>query len=217
MRVFVAGASGVIGKRIVRLLVAAGADVAAMTRSPEKAAALRELGAEPVVCDVYDAEALAQAVTEFAPDTVVHQLTDLPDDLDRIGEFGGRERPDPARGDTQPRGGGTAGRRHPLRCAERLAWVIPGDGGAAVRELENAVMGIGGIVLRYGHFDGSQTYYEDTLPPSPRVHVDEAAERTVAALMAGGARHRDDRREREPARRVVRDCCHPPIRGDEVS
>jgi uncharacterized protein YbjT (DUF2867 family) len=55
MRIFVAGASGVIGVRLVPLLVAAGHDVAAMTRSPGKVAALNALGAEPVLCDVYDA------------------------------------------------------------------------------------------------------------------------------------------------------------------
>ena len=56
MRIFVAGASGVIGVRLVPLLVADGHVVAGMTRSPGKAGLLRELGAQPVVCDVFDAE-----------------------------------------------------------------------------------------------------------------------------------------------------------------
>lgn len=55
MRIFVAGASGVIGVRLVPLLVAAGHEVAGMTRSAGKADDLRALGAEPVVCDVFDA------------------------------------------------------------------------------------------------------------------------------------------------------------------
>ena len=59
MRIFVAGASGVIGIRLVPLLVAAGHDVAGMTRSREKVAALNALGAEPVLCDVYDADGTA--------------------------------------------------------------------------------------------------------------------------------------------------------------
>ena len=58
MRVFVAGASGVIGVRLVPLLVAAGHAVAGMTRSPGKVETLRDLGAEPVVCDAFDAGAL---------------------------------------------------------------------------------------------------------------------------------------------------------------
>src|SRR6516165_10106908 len=58
MRIFLAGASGVIGVRLIPLLVAEGHRVAGMTRSPDKTQMLRDLGADPVVCDVYDAEAL---------------------------------------------------------------------------------------------------------------------------------------------------------------
>ena len=57
MRIFVAGASGLIGVRLVPLLVAAGHEVAGMTRSPDKAGRLRDLGAEPVIGDVFDAGA----------------------------------------------------------------------------------------------------------------------------------------------------------------
>ena len=58
VRIFLAGATGVIGVRLVPLLVDAGHDVAGMTRSPVKAGLLEELGAEPVVCDVFEAEGL---------------------------------------------------------------------------------------------------------------------------------------------------------------
>ncbi|MBV9050362.1 MAG: NAD(P)H-binding protein [Solirubrobacterales bacterium] len=72
MRVFLAGASGVIGMRLVPLLVAQGHSVAGMTRSPGKVHALRELGAEPVVCDVFDRQALSGAVALLdAPSGVV--------------------------------------------------------------------------------------------------------------------------------------------------
>src|SRR5581483_451029 len=87
MRIFFAGASGVIGTRLVPLLVQGDHQVAGMTRTPEKIALLRELGAEPVVCDVYDAERLTDAVSAFAPDVVMHQLTDLPDDVKRLALF----------------------------------------------------------------------------------------------------------------------------------
>lgn len=70
MRIFVAGASGVIGMRLVPRLVAEGHVVAGMTRTASKATVLRECGAVPVVCDVFDLEALRNAVIEFAPDTV---------------------------------------------------------------------------------------------------------------------------------------------------
>jgi nucleoside-diphosphate-sugar epimerase len=68
----------VIGLRLLPLLVADGHEVAAMTRSPQKADQLRALGGEPVVCDVFDRDALSAAVTSFAPEMVMHQLTDLP-------------------------------------------------------------------------------------------------------------------------------------------
>src|SRR5262252_6177518 len=90
MRIFIAGATGLIGVRLVPLLVAAGHLVAGMTRSPEKSGMLRELGAQPVVCDVYDAGALTTAVGRFAPDVVVHQLTDLPDAATDLARFSDR-------------------------------------------------------------------------------------------------------------------------------
>ena len=87
MRIFLAGASGVIGVRLIPLLVTEGHEVAGMTRSPGKVEMLRELGAEPVVCDVYDAGALTAAVTAFRTEMVMHQLTDLPDTADQITDY----------------------------------------------------------------------------------------------------------------------------------
>ena len=87
MRIFLAGASGVIGVRLVPLLVSAGHVIAGMTRSPGKATTLQALGARPVVCDVYDADALRAEVVGFQPDAVMHQLTDLPDDAAQIPEL----------------------------------------------------------------------------------------------------------------------------------
>src|SRR5579863_2206671 len=83
-RIFVAGASGVIGIRLVPLLVADGHEVGGMTRSRAKLGALEALGAQAILCDVYDVEALRAAVTGFAPEVVMHQLTDLPDDAARL-------------------------------------------------------------------------------------------------------------------------------------
>ena len=78
MNVFVAGASGTIGMPLVRALVAAGHRVTALTRSPEKQAALRSVGATPAVADALDADALMRAVGGAQPDVVIHQLTNLP-------------------------------------------------------------------------------------------------------------------------------------------
>ena len=87
MRIFLAGATGVIGVRLVPLLVDGGHEVVGMTRSPEGADRLRGLGAEPVVCDVFDAAALKDVVVQAAPDLIMHQLTDLPDEVDQIPEY----------------------------------------------------------------------------------------------------------------------------------
>ncbi|MFL5832243.1 MAG: NAD-dependent epimerase/dehydratase family protein [Solirubrobacteraceae bacterium] len=77
MKVFVAGASGALGKRLVPLLVECGFDVAAMTRSPEKERSVRELGAEPVVADGLDRAAVVTAVMRSEPEVVIHQMTGL--------------------------------------------------------------------------------------------------------------------------------------------
>jgi len=77
MRVFVAGATGVIGRQLVPRLVAAGHEVHGMTRSESKQAMLHELGAVPVVADALDPDQVAEAVARAGPDVIVHQLTAL--------------------------------------------------------------------------------------------------------------------------------------------
>src|SRR3954447_21844363 len=75
LRIFIAGASGTLGRRLVPQLVARGHHVTGTTRS--RADALRALGAEPVVVDPLDADAIREAVLQARPDVVVHQLTAL--------------------------------------------------------------------------------------------------------------------------------------------
>jgi nucleoside-diphosphate-sugar epimerase len=77
MRVFVTGATGALGRHLVPGLVAAGHEVTATTRAPGKVARLREAGAEPVVVDGLDREAVIAAVRAAAPEVVVHQMTAL--------------------------------------------------------------------------------------------------------------------------------------------
>ena len=77
MRIFVAGATGVLGRRLVPLLVEGGHQVTATTRTPGKAAGLRATGAEPVVADALDRDAVLRAVVAARPEVVVHQLTAL--------------------------------------------------------------------------------------------------------------------------------------------
>ena len=183
MRIFVAGASGVIGVRLVPLLIAAGHDVAGMTRSPGKVAELEALGAEPVLCDVYDSAALRSAVLEFAPVAVINQLTDLPDEAAKIPEHA-------AHADRMIREGtrnlldAAAAANAGQFLAQSIAWELPGDRGVVYREHDQAVLNAGGVVIRYGQLYGPDTYYETEKPDPPRVHVDEAARKTVPIIDA---------------------------------
>jgi putative NADH-flavin reductase len=181
VRVFVAGGSGVMGVRLVPLLVAAGHDVTAMTRTEAKLDLLRGLGAEAVRCDVYDAAGLAAAVAAARPDAVVHQLTDLPDDPAALAA--GRE------ANARIREEGTD---HLLAAAhaagttrvlvQSIAWLIEGVRAPSVVHLERATRVGGGTVLRYGQWYGPGTYHPTDPPPAPRVHVDAAARATLDAL-----------------------------------
>lgn len=188
MRVFLAGASGAIGRQLVPLLIAAGHEVAGMTRSPGKAKMLRELGAEPIVVDVYDAPALAQAVAAFAPDLVMHQLTDLPSNPAEISAKGADNARIRTEGTRNLIAAAEAAEGAPRLLAQSIAWRLPGDAHAAVEEHERMVLDAGGVVLRYGRFYGPGTYHPDDgdRPEPPAIHVAEAARRTVELLAAPG-------------------------------
>jgi nucleoside-diphosphate-sugar epimerase len=183
VRIFLAGASGVIGVRLVPLLTGAGHAVAGMTRSPGNAPMLRDLGAQPVVCDVYDAGALSGAVEAFAPDLVIHQLTDLPDDVADIAGAAGAN--------SRIRDEGTRNLLHAAAAAgcerviaQSIAWKLGPERAAGIVAFERQVLDAGGVVVRYGQFYGPDTYYPDTPPPPPRIEIDAAARATVALLNA---------------------------------
>lgn len=182
MRIFLAGASGVIGQRLVPRLVQAGHVVGGMTRSASKTEMLRNLGAEPIVCDVFDRQTLLQAVSEFKPDVILNELTDLPDDaaqISKMADLNARIRTEGTRNLIE------AARQtgSPKILAQSMAWQLPdGPDARAVAELERAVLAERGVVLRYGQFYGPGTYNEQEPRDGPRVHIDRAAERTVESL-----------------------------------
>ncbi len=184
MRVFVAGATGVLGVRVVPLLVAAGHAVAGMTRTPAKSDVLRALGAEAVVCDVYDQARLRAALVAFRPEVVIDELTDLADDPRLID----------AAANARIRREGTRNLLAAARAAgvkrvlsQSVAWPLRGDGQAAVEEHERLVLDAGGVVIRYGQLSGPGTYHEHDVPDGPWIDVDDAARRTLEALDAGAA------------------------------
>jgi len=204
---FLAGASGVIGRRLAPLLVAAGWRVVGTTRFAEKVPMLRALGVEPAVLDVYDARALRDAVAAARPEIVIHQLTDLPPGLDpsRMAEALVRN--------ARLRDEGT---RHLVAAAVRagarrlIAQSIgfiyaqgptphhegdpllpeshPAYGGTVtgVMSLERQVLSapLEGVVLRYGLLYGPGTGFAAPVGPGA-VHVDAAAKAAELAVAHG--------------------------------
>jgi nucleoside-diphosphate-sugar epimerase len=184
MRIFVAGASGVIGGRLVPMLVDAGHTVAGTTRSAGKAVRVRELGAEPFVIDVYDAQELRGIVVDWSPDLVMYQLTDLPDDASQI--------PERAENNARIRTEGTANLIAAAQAAgadrflaQSIAWT-PAAGNESREALESQVLAYEGtgVVLRYGQFYGPGTYYEAEPPDPPLIEIGAAACATVTNLEA---------------------------------
>lgn len=212
MKIFVAGATGTIGRGLLPLLKAAGHEVIGTTRAIEKAQQLKSLGADPVIVDMFDREGLVTVLRETRPDAIIHQLTDLSgrdfQGNSRLRREGTRNLVDAAR---------AAGVRQMI--AQSISWVcVPGDGPAdesvplgidasdpsrkrtveAVKELEDAVAEMEhGIVLRYGLLYGPGTWYapdglladqvrRGQLTANPGVdsfvHVDDAARAALLAL-----------------------------------
>jgi nucleoside-diphosphate-sugar epimerase len=181
MRIFLAGATGVIGRPLAALLVAEGHDVVGLGRSAHSVDGLRSIGVVPVVGDVFDAERLTALVMRSRPEAIIDELTNLPDDPRRIAEF--------AAANARIRREGTRNLIAAARAAhvsrfvsQSVAWPLAGDAGAAVEEHERMVLDAGGVVVRYGRFYGAGTYHETDKPEPPRVEIDEAAARTLEAL-----------------------------------
>ncbi len=173
-----AGASGVIGRALLPLLLAEGHQVLGLTRSPDKVQALQALGADAAVCDVYDAARLTAVVRAYQPDVIVDQLTDLADDPAHIDAAAN------ARIRTEGTANLLAAADDVRVVAQSVAWPLDGAGGEAVAWHESAVVAAGGTVVRYGQLYGPGTYYPEELPEPPRISVADAARRTVPLLDA---------------------------------
>jgi nucleoside-diphosphate-sugar epimerase len=181
MRVFVAGATGVLGRQLVPRLVAAGHEVHGMTRSPSKQGLLAELGAEPVVADALDGDQVADAVARARPEVIVHELTAIGDIDTRhmARDFAETNRLRTEGADHLLAAGRAVGARRfvaqsQISCYERTGGPVKTEEDGvdlapvpslrpnveAMRHLETAVLGADwteGIVLRYGWFYGPET------------------------------------------------------------
>lgn len=182
MRVFVAGASGAVGRPLVAQLVEAGHEVTGMTRREERAEALRAAGAAAVVADVFDEPRVREAIAAAEPEAVVHQLTALPERMNfrkrdlyeptnRVRTEGTRILIGAARAAGagrfvaqsiafayRPGGKPVKDEDDPLMGGDEVPGPL-GGGVRAVAELERAVLEADGIVLRYGWFYGPGTHY----------------------------------------------------------
>ena len=208
MKIFLAGATGVIGRRLAGLLRAADHEVTGTTRTAAKADGLRAIGVRPVVVDVLDADAVMQAVVAARPDIIIHQLTNLPSAPGTPGYPAAQET------NRRLRIEGTANlmqaaKRAGVRraIAQSIAFIYtPGEGTRSeddpldiaaegmrqitvqsIVALERAVLGtpdIDGVVLRYGYLYGPDTWYAAP-PRPPSLHVDAAAHAAWLALSHG--------------------------------
>lgn len=206
-RIFLAGASGAIGRRLAPLLVANAWLVFGSTRSQSKVPQLKALGVEPVVVDVFDAAALRHLLTEIRPEIVIHQLTDLPHALEASQMTAALAR------NARLRDEGTrnliaaavhAGAKRLI--AQSIAFIyaegpmphlendpllpvthpVYGETVQGVMSLERQVLEapLEGIVLRYGLLYGPGTGFATPMAPGS-VHVDAAAKAAELAVTQG--------------------------------
>jgi nucleoside-diphosphate-sugar epimerase len=207
MHIFLAGASGAIGRRLTPLLVDAGHDVTGLTRSSSTAHELNAAGVRAAVADVFDAEAVKDAVAQARPEVVIHQLTDLPRVLSdeaqlaaayprnaRIRIEGTRNLLAAARAAGARRfivqsvafayapGNQPHREADPLNLSEGPR--LPTVRAAADMERQVLESGMEAIVLRYGLFYGPGTW-TPTPVRKPSLHIDAAAQAAFQAVTRG--------------------------------
>lgn len=205
-KVFLAGASGVIGVRIAKILITKGYEVYGTTRSQSKAETLTKLGVKPVVIDVFDATNLKDEMIKASCKIVIHQLTDLPDGLDYAGKMDevlARNARIRTQG-TQNLIEGAKASGAKMIIAQSLGFIYEpttppyteqsallnfadatyGETSRAVANLEQQVLGSGllGVVLRNGLIYGDGTGFDVPFEGFASVHVDAAAYAAVLAL-----------------------------------
>ncbi len=198
-RILDAGASGVVGRICCRLLLQDGWHVIGTTRSTHKADALRAIGVEPVIVDVFDAKALSGAVAGARPVVIIHQLTDLPPGLDPVRMVAGRVRNARIRDiGTRNLIAAAAACKVKRMVVQSIAFAYASGptpyceetplGVTSVANFEQQVLTVpfAGIVLRYGSFYGPGTGFDRPTTGGP-IHVDATADAARRAVTRGRA------------------------------
>jgi nucleoside-diphosphate-sugar epimerase len=187
MRIFLAGATGALGRPLLSRLLVAGHDVVATSRDQAKAAALTAAGATGIALDAFDSDAVRQAIADVRPEVVIHELTALPQTLspaelkqavvtttrlrtETVPVFAAAARDAGARRiivqsiafATAPTGPRVVDENHPLYTDAPKAIRTVVQGVATMETAAGAVDGIEAVVLRYGFLYGPGTWYERT-------------------------------------------------------
>jgi 2-alkyl-3-oxoalkanoate reductase len=209
MRIFVAGATGALGKQLVPQLVANGHEVVGMTRTGSKQDELQGMGARPVVADALDPDAVAQAVAEAEPEVIVHQLTALSGSFDmrKVDQFFAATNRLRTAGTDHLLAAGRAVEARRFVAQSYAGWPFARTGGPvksetdpldptpphamrevldAIRHVEDAVTGaewVEGIVLRYGGFYGPGT----SLSSDPRADISQNIRKRKFPVLGSGA------------------------------
>lgn len=210
MNVFLAGATGVIGRRLSLMLMADGHAVTGTTRSRAKAAQLRSCGVMPVVVDVFDGEAFRRAVVQTRPDIVIHQLTDLTGLLDPARReailarnarlriegtanlvaaavaAGARRLIAQSIAFAYAEGPAPHAETDPLASGESGPGAVTARGVRALEEAVRHASDVQGVVLRYGRLYGPGTWHDAATGRGP-LHVDAAAHAARLAATRGAA------------------------------
>jgi uncharacterized protein YbjT (DUF2867 family) len=176
MRILIAGATGVLGRATLRHLTTH--HVVGLTRAPEKVQLLRALGAEGVVCDVYDSDELMRFAREARPHTVVNLLTDL---SAGIGEANNRLRREGSKNLVSAAEAAEARRL----VVESVGFPLERAAADALEQMEQTALDspLDVLILRFGRFWGPGTWYEEP-PESPAIHIDEAGARAAKLVIS---------------------------------
>jgi len=171
MRILLAGATGVLGRATLPHLKADY--IVGLTRTPTKLQLLRALGAEGVVCDVYDSDELLRVAREARPQVVVNFLTDLSAE---IGEANNRLRRDGGKNLVSAAKAVEARRL----VVESVAFPLERGAAEAITEMERTALSspLDVLILRFGRFWGPGAWHEEQ-PKKPAIHIDEAGARAA--------------------------------------